>query len=140
MTENDSAEKGHKKRRISLLLKDRPRFKCVSQNEVLMLEKKTVPKTTEYLTRWAMKVFDEWFIDYNSRNPSEMCPNIVLTPSCPDQLKKWLIVFATEMINANGENCPIPRSINSMFKYIYSLLSFLINSSVSNKSMCNTNL
>ena len=69
-----------------------------------------------------------------------MCPNIVLTPSCPDQLKKWLIVFATEMINANGENYPTPRSINSMFKYIYSLLSFLINSSVSNKSMCNTNL
>ena len=63
MTENDSAEKGHKKRRISLLLKDRPRFKCVSQNEVLMLEKKTVPKTTEYSTRWAMKV--QWFMVVN---------------------------------------------------------------------------
>lgn len=108
-----AAETPSKKPRLSLSLKER-RFKSISQNEVLDLEKKIVPKNTEYSTRWAMKVFSDWFKDYNSRSQSEKCPDILLTPACSsDVLCKWLVVFIAETRNGDGENYP-PRSLNSI--------------------------
>ena len=65
-----------------------------------------------------MKIFKEWYTDYNDRNTEGKCPDIVLSPLCPrEELKKWLIVFVAETGNNNGENYP-PRSINSILSGI----------------------
>jgi hypothetical protein len=54
---------------------------------------------------------NDWFDDYNKRNPCELCPAVLLTPSCPKEiLRKWLCV---ETRNKDGDQYH-PKSIMSL--------------------------
>ena len=127
-----------KKQRLSLSLRD-TRFKPITQNQVQELEKKIVPKSTTAATQWAMKIFREWFADYNDRKTDqEKCPDIVLSSDCPsDVLNKWMTVFVEETRNSDGENYP-PRSLNSILsgtlRYTRDETSFLLSYSWCNST------
>ena len=66
-----------KKRKLSLSLKEN-QFKSVTHQEVRELEKKIEPKSIDACTRWTMKIFREWFTDYNNRDTEGKCPDVVL--------------------------------------------------------------
>ena len=107
-------EPANKKWRLSLSLKDQRRFSAASKDEIAELSKAIVPKNTSAATRWAVRNFNEWFDDYNSRNEGNACPDIVLSPSCsPSLLNQWLRVFVTETRAQNGENYP-PKTLYAL--------------------------
>ena len=68
-----------KKRRLSLSRKGR--FKTISEDQLTAMSKPSVPNT-EKSGKWAIKNLKEWYEDYNSRNPNEMCPEDILSHTC----------------------------------------------------------
>ena len=61
-------------------------------------------KNTEVSSKWAMKNFTEWFLDYIKRNLP--CPESILTSSPPskEELSKFLTIFIAETRNRNCTN------------------------------------
>ena len=62
-----------KKRKLSLSLKNRDRFKAITEEKLDTMSKPQVPKNTEKSSRWAMTNLREWYDDYNDRNSSAKC-------------------------------------------------------------------
>ena len=92
-----------KKRRLSLSLKKRSRFVATTEDNLLAMAKPQLPKST-VSSKWAMTNLREWFTDYNSRNPDNLCPEVFLTASCSkDMLNKWLCVFINETRSKRGD-------------------------------------
>ncbi len=98
------------------LSKNKRRFEESTDEDLARLLKPQVPKNTDVSTRWAMKNFRDWYEDYNTRNPSNRCPEELMLSSCSlALLNKWLCVFVSETRNQNGEKYPL--------RTIYSLLT-----------------
>lgn len=107
-----------KRRKLSLTLSRRQRFGETSREEILALEKVQVPKNTEVTTKWALKNLNDWFKDYQERNPDCPCPESILTPSASkDDLNKYLTIYITETRNKNGDRYP-PRTIQALLSGI----------------------
>lgn len=105
-----------KKRRLSLSRLKGGRFKNVTMDEVKLLEKQKIPKTTAASTKWALNIFTDWLEDHNKRNEDDIVP--VVTPSCSkEDLNKWLPVFIAEVRSQQGEAYP-PRTIYSILSGI----------------------
>ena len=61
-----------------------------------------------------MKNLWEWFDDYNKRNPDNMYPDVVLSPSCSKELLyKWMCIVMNETWAQNGEPYP-PKTLYSL--------------------------
>ena len=102
-----------KKQKLSLSLK-KNRFKTVSKDTLKEMAKPFVPKNTKQSSKWAMTNLEEWFHNYNSRNPDDTCPEEFLLPSCPpDILCKWLCIFVTETRSKRGKEYH-PKTIMSL--------------------------
>ena len=83
-----------KRRKLSLTLSRRQRFGETSREEILALEKVQVPKNTEVTTKWALRNLNDWFKDYQERNPDCPCLKSILTPSASkDDLNKYLTIY-----------------------------------------------
>ena len=110
----ENKEPANKKRRLSLSLKDQCRFNAASNDEIAELSKGIVSKNTSAATRWAVRNFNERFDNYNSRNERNICPDIVLSPSCSlSLLNQWLCIFVMETRAQNGENYP-PKTLYAL--------------------------
>ena len=70
-----------KKCKLSLSFSNRRRFSESSSEEISLLQKLTVTKNMEISSRWAVKNLNDWFKDYQERNPDCPCPQNILTPS-----------------------------------------------------------
>ena len=93
-----------KKRKLSLSLKNRIRFKAITNEKLDTMSKPQVPKNTEKSSGWAMTNLREWYDDYNDRNSSAKCPEELLSPEASKEvLNTWLCVFTTETRGKNGE-------------------------------------
>ena len=78
------------------------------------MSKPSVPKNTEKSSKWAIKNLKEWYVDYNSRNPNEMCPEDILSHTCSKEvLDKWLCVFINETRSRTGDPYP-PKTIQAI--------------------------
>ena len=69
----------------------------LNQGDMSTAKKKTVlldldtlkeidPKNTEQSSKWSMTNLEEWFHNYNSRNPDDTCPEQFLLLSCPPDI------------------------------------------------------
>ena len=113
---NESEPPPSKKKRLSLSLKNR--FKSTDKDQLQEMSKLKIPPNTSVSTRWAMKNFSDWFENYNSKHPDDLCPNKVLLPSCDaETLNEWLCVFICETRTTSGESYP-PRSVYSLLSGI----------------------
>ena len=101
-----------KKPKLSLSRKNR--FKVVSEGQLSSMTKQSVPRNTEKSSKWAVKNLQEWYEDYNSRNPDERCPEEILSPVCSKQvLAKWLCVFVNETRSRTGDLYP-PKTVQAI--------------------------
>lgn len=68
-----------------------------------------IPKNTEVDIQWAVRNFEEWRADYNSRHPEQVCPEGVLLSESSSELSFWLqkYVLGTKK---NGEQNP-PKTV-----------------------------
>uniref|UniRef100_A0A1X7T9L7 Uncharacterized protein n=1 Tax=Amphimedon queenslandica TaxID=400682 RepID=A0A1X7T9L7_AMPQE len=116
MEENQEKENvpPSKKRRVSLSL-NKKRFQPSSSEEIDEMAKRKVPKNTEKTSKWAMKNLEDWFKDYNERNPDKKCPDEFLTGhGCSKEvICKWLCLFVNETRNKSGERYP-PKTIQCL--------------------------
>ena len=94
------------------------RFKSTDKDQLQEISKLKIPPNTSVSTRWAMKNFSNWFENYNSKHPDDLCPNKVLLPSCDaETLNEWLCVFICETRTTSGKSDP-PRSVYSLLSGI----------------------
>ena len=73
-------------------------FHCRERADLkLFLKSHVQAKCAKKSGKWAIKNLKEWYEDYNSRNPNEMCPEDILSHTCSKEvLDKWLCVFVNE--------------------------------------------
>ena len=109
-----------KKCKLSLSLKNRDRFKAITDKKLDTMSKPQVPKNTKKSNRWAMTNLREWYDDYNDRNSSAKCPEELLSPEASKEvLNTWLCVFITETRGKNGEPSCLQRPSNSYFQVYF---------------------
>ena len=67
------------------------------------LQKGFVPGTTQRFTQWDLKVFSDW---KNAKGGAlkEACPEDLLECANPEDLVRWLSLFAAEAQNSNNSN------------------------------------
>ena len=86
-----------------------------------------IPKNTEVNTQWAVRDFQEWRVDYNSRQPEQLCPEAVLLSDSSSELSFWLQKYGLGTRKKNGEQYP-PKSVYLLLcginRYMEKLNSF----------------
>ena len=85
----------------------KPRFAPPLQPEDLKnLEKPVVPKKTKQATHWAIRVFNDWISERNSKTSSMFqCPSdLLVKPYPPAILDQWLAAFIIEVRKADGNH------------------------------------
>ena len=108
-----------KKKRLSLSrsqkekLPQQQRFQLSSSPEVAKAKKGYVPPNTLKSTAWAVRVFEDWRKQRNSKCPSRIIPDDVLLAGDNASLCEWLCVFCKEARKQNGEPYT-PRSISQL--------------------------
>ena len=110
-----------KKRKLSLSLLNRCRFSESSSEVISSLQKVTVTKNTKISSRWAVKYLNDWFKNYQERNPNCPCPQNIVTPSPKkEDLKRFLTIYIAGTRNQKEERYPL--------KTIHVLLSGFLRS------------
>lgn len=69
-----------------------------------------VPKNTEVNTQWAVRNFNEWQTDYNSRHPDQPCPEDILLSDSSKDLSYWLQKYVLGTRKKSGEKYP-PKTV-----------------------------
>ena len=105
-----------KKKRSDLPVKDPDRFKFLSSEDSAKLQKSFVPSNTQRSTNWSLKVFSEWKKAREDAN-LELCPDDLLECAVPENLSKWLPLFAAESRNGKGRHYT-PATISQLLSGI----------------------
>ena len=62
-----------------------------------------VAKNTEVNTQWAVRNFQEWRMDYNSRHSEQPCPKGILLTDSSSELSFWLQKYVLGTRKKTGE-------------------------------------
>jgi len=77
---------------------------CSPAKTVEEYEKPFCPGTTKVNTRWAVKTFSDWRIEYNNRHAENPCPEGVLLVDDASVLVSWLQKYV--LVTEDGEKYP----------------------------------
>ena len=69
-----------------------------------------MPKNTEVNTQWAVRNFNDWQSDYNSRHPDQPCPEGILLSDSAQDLSYWLQKYVLGTRKKTGEKYP-PKTV-----------------------------
>ena len=69
-----------------------------------------VPKNTEVNTQWALRNYDEWRKDYNSRHPENPCPEDLLLSGSTSDVSFWLQKYVLGTRKKDGQQYP-PKTL-----------------------------
>ena len=124
-----------KKCRLSLTLKkkqqkvaeeagvsSKERFPVISANIIEGTKKCIVPKNTEKLTNWAVRLFNSWFQQRNASCGDKVPESILLSDNHED-LCHWLCVAINKLRKEDGSEYT-PRSIS---QYIAGIQCYITN-------------
>ena len=105
--------------KLSLSLKRQ--FAALEKEEVNQYSLVTVPKHMEQSNNWAANNFEEWWRDYNRRNPSsEIRRDILGSMGCKD-LDEVLSTFIVETRKENGKKyppCTLYQLLSGLHRYV----------------------
>ena len=76
-----------------------------------------VPPTTKRYTKWAIRVFDQWQEERNTRR-SEQCPLDLLEKPSTEALNHWLPQFIAEARRSDGDPYP-PSTLSNILAGLY---------------------
>ena len=110
-------------KKLKLLLQ-KPRFECISDEDMSTICKGYVPPNTMKNTKWSVGVFNEWRWARNSDSSEEdKCPNDLECAEVPS-LNFWLSRFVAEVRRSDSQPYPL-KSIHQLLcgilRYIRSL-------------------
>ena len=69
-----------------------------------------VPKNTEVNTKWAVRNFNEWMSEYNSRHSDKPCPEDILITDSSSDLSYWLQKYVLGTRKKGGQ-CYPPKTV-----------------------------
>lgn len=95
------SEPKSKKKRLGLSLKKKQkcvenRFQQLSSLDIEKAKAAFVPPNTQWCTDWAIRTFELWRRQRNTRAPSNICPESILDTEDTNLLCHWFCVFCQE--------------------------------------------
>ena len=89
--------------------KEDTRF-CSPGKSMEEYEKPFCPGNTKVNTRWALKNFNDWRIEYNRRHADDPCPDGILLVDDASVLAPWLQKYVVSTRKKDGEKYP-PKTL-----------------------------